>query len=81
MYVDVRTYADFAAINMTSPIDSQGNINNNFVYQPGGPGDIVVVRLLYPWPVYLQLWNPSLSDMKGNSRLLVATAAFRNEPY
>lgn len=81
IYIDVRTYADFAAINMTSPTDSSGKLINNFVYQPGGPGDIVVVRLLYPWPIYMRLWNPNLSNMAGNNRLLIATAAFRNEPY
>ena len=46
-------------------------------YQPGGPGDIVVVRLFYQWPIYVSL----LSNMTGNNRLLVATSAFRNEPF
>ncbi len=81
MYIDVRTYSDFSAISMTSPLDSNGNIVNNFVYQPGGPGQIVVVRLMYPWPNYVTIWNPALSNMAGNNRLLIATAAFRNEPY
>ena len=81
MYIDVRTFADFSAISMSSPTDANGNVINNFVYQPGGPGDIVVVRLIYPWPIYMQLWNPSLTNMSGNSRLLVSTAAFRNEPF
>jgi hypothetical protein len=42
----------------------------------------VVVRLFYQWPVYaLGLVGKSLSDISGGKRLLVATAAFRNEPY
>lgn len=81
LYVDVRTFTDFQSVSMTSPIDSSGNLVNNFVYQPGGPGQIVVVRLLYQWPIYMQVWNPKLTNMSGNKRLLVATAAFRNEPY
>lgn len=81
IYVDVRTFTDFAAVNVTSPIDSNGNLINNFVYQPGSAGQIVVVRLLYQWPIYVQLWNPLLVNMAGNKRLLVATAAFRNEPF
>ncbi|MGZ5802546.1 MAG: TadE/TadG family type IV pilus assembly protein [Xanthobacteraceae bacterium] len=79
--VDVRTFNNFASINFTPPINAQGNLVNNFVYQPGGPGQIVVVRLLYQFPVYMSLWNPSLINLAGNKRLLVATAAFRNEPY
>jgi Flp pilus assembly protein TadG len=81
IYVDVRTFADFQSVSMASPIDGSGNLVNNFVYQPGGPGQIVVVRLFYQWPIYMQIWNPKLSNMSGNKRLLVATAAFRNEPY
>ena len=64
-------------------VDSHNNlVSNNFVYQPGGPGDIVVVQLFYQWPIYVSLMNLSnLSNMSGSNRLLVATAAFRNEPY
>ena len=81
IYVDVRTFTDFSSVSMTSPLDGSGTLVNNFVYQPGGPGQIVVVRLFYQWPIYMQIWNPQLTNMSGNKRLLVATAAFRNEPY
>ena len=37
----------------------------------------MVVRLFYQWPIYVSL----LQNMSGNKRLLVATAAFRNEPF
>jgi hypothetical protein len=66
---------------MPSPVDAQGNFQSNFSYQPGGPGDIVVVRLFYQYPVYVSLLGFNLSDMAGGKRLLTATAAFRNEPY
>ena len=82
VYVDVKTYDNFASIDSTLPLDSNGNLKtNDFGYSPGGPGDIVVVRLMYQWPVYLSLLGFNLADMAGNKRLLVATAAFRNEPY
>jgi Flp pilus assembly protein TadG len=80
--VDVRTYTSFGNITNPNPINSQGNLNYNFVYQPGGPGDIVVVRLMYQWPVYVSLLGlNALSNMSGSNRLLVSTVAFRNEPY
>ena len=83
VYVNVQTYSTFGSISYSPPIDGQGNLDSsNFVYQPGGPGDIVVVQLFYQWPIYVSLMNLSrLSNMSGNKRLLVATAAFRNEPY
>lgn len=79
--VDVRTYSSFSSVNLSKPIDANGNLVNNFTYQPGGPGDIVVVRLLYQYPVYVSLLGLNLADMAGGKRLIVATAAFRNEPY
>ena len=81
VYVDVKTFTSFSNVTMTSPIDANGNLVNNFIYQPGGPGDIVVVRLFYQWPVYVSLIGFNLQNMTGGKRLLVATAAFRNEPY
>jgi Flp pilus assembly protein TadG len=81
VYVDVKTFTSFANVAMNNPVDGQGNFQNNFTYQPGGPGDIVVVRLFYQWPVYVSLLGFNLTNMNGGKRLLVATAAFRNEPY
>jgi Flp pilus assembly protein TadG len=83
IYVNVQTYSSFGGITYTPPLDSHNNlVTSNFVYQPGGPGDIVVVQLYYQWPIYVSLMSlGNLSNMSGNKRLLVATAAFRNEPY
>jgi Flp pilus assembly protein TadG len=83
LYVDVKTYTSFASINnKTLPIDANGNLKtSDFGYQPGTPGDIVVVRLMYQWPVYVSLLGLNLSDMGGSKRLLMSTVAFRNEPY
>lgn len=83
IYVNVQTYTSFGSISYTPPLDNTGKlVTSNFVYQPGGPGDIVVVQLFYQWPIYVSLMNlSSLSNMSNHNRLLVATAAFRNEPY
>ena len=69
--------------NTLKPLDAGGNVQTSerFGYAPGGPGDIVVVRLLYQWPVYVSLLGLNLSDTTGNKRLLMSTIAFRNEPY
>jgi Flp pilus assembly protein TadG len=79
--VDVRTFSSFASVTTPNPVDAQGNFQNNFQYQPGGPGDIVMVRLFYQYPVYVSLLGFNLSNVNGGKRLLAATAAFRNEPY
>ncbi len=82
LYVDVKNYTTFGAISTAKPIDSSGNLQTGtFGYQPGGPGSIVVVRLMYQWPVYVSLLGLNLADSAGNKRLLMSTVAFRNEPY
>ncbi len=79
--IDVKTYNSFSAISSAKPIDANGNLQTNFGYSPGAAGDIVVVRLMYEWPIYVSLLGFNLADMSGNKRLIIATAAFRNEPY
>lgn len=81
IYVDVRTANNFGAANTAKPIDASGNFVNNFTYDPGKAGDIVVVRVMYQWPVYVSLLGLNLSNMQGGKHLLMATAAFRNEPF
>ncbi len=81
VYVDVKSYSSFSAINTTPPVVN-GQLNTtNFTYSPGGPGSIVVVTLYYRWPIYVSLLSDNLENLTGNYRLLVATNVFRNEPY
>ena len=79
MQIDVRTYASFADVDSSKPVDANGNLKSNFTYNPGGPGQIVVVRLMYQFPVYVP--QLGLADLAGGKRLIMATAAFRNEPF
>ena len=82
LHVDVKTYPKFADVDNSTPVDNNGQLKSGtFGYSPGGPGDIVVVRLMYQWPVYASLLGFNLGNMAGNKRLIMATAAFRNEPY
>jgi Flp pilus assembly protein TadG len=79
--VDVKTYSTFTAVTSTPPISNGQLDTSNMTYTPGGPGDIVVVRLYYQWPIYVSMFGDNLSNLNGAKRLLVATSVFRNEPY
>ena len=81
LYVDVKSYSSFSSANLGKPITNGNFDTSSFGYQPGGPGEIVVVRLMYQWPVYVSLLGLNLADTSGGKRLLMATYAFRNEPY
>lgn len=78
MTVDVKKYTAFSDADLSRPVNDDGTVKSGG-YDPGCPGDIVVVRLIYQYPVYVSLMG--LADMSGNKRLLVATSVFRNEPY
>jgi Flp pilus assembly protein TadG len=88
LIVDVRKYTSYSSTDTSLPIsngqltfatDAQGKPITTF--QTGGPGDIVVARIMYEWPVWV--WFPGLASLanNGKQRLLMATAAFTNEPY
>ncbi len=84
LQLDVRKYTSFgsAAAGLTQPLDSDGNIKNDFSYDPGARGDVMVVRAFYPLDIGALLPEEiSLSNMADNNRVLIATAAFRNEPF
>jgi Flp pilus assembly protein TadG len=81
IYVDVETYSSFAAANLGMPVTNGSFNSGDMGYNPGGPGDIVVVRLYYQYPVYMNLLGFNLSNLNGGYDLLAATAVFKNEPY
>lgn len=78
--VDVQKYSTFAGVDLSRPVDAEGKVKEG-QYNPGGPCEIVVVRLIYQFPVYIAMMGFDLADMKDGKRLLVATSVFRNEPY
>jgi Flp pilus assembly protein TadG len=79
--IDVQSYSAFASVNITDPIDAGKNFVPPNNYLPGGPGDVVVVRLFYQWPLFVTGFGFNLANVGTNKRLLTATAAFQNEPY
>lgn len=79
--IDVQSYSAFSSVSISNPIDGGKNFVPPNNYSPGGPGDIVVVRLFYQWPLIVTGLGYNISNLTGSKRLLTATAAFRNEPY
>lgn len=83
IFADVQTATTFASANTGKPTityDSDGNVSNTWVYQPGAPGDIVVLRLVYQWPLVSSL-GFNLKDLPNGTRMLMATSVFKNENY
>jgi Flp pilus assembly protein TadG len=79
--VDVQSYSSFSAATFSNQTDGSGNLvipPTN--YNPGGPNCIVVVQVFYPWQLFVTGLGYNISNYPNNQRLLIATAAFRNEP-
>jgi len=88
LFVDVRAFGNFANSTFQPPIDANGNLNPNLnSYQVGGSSQnsgqnsIILVRVFYTWPLYTPLLGQFYANMQNNTRLLSASAAFRNEPF
>jgi Flp pilus assembly protein TadG len=79
--IDVQSYTQFSTVDVSDPIDAGKNFVPPNNYLPGGPGDIVVVRLFYKWPLYVTGLGFNIANVGSNHKLLTATAAFQNEPY
>jgi Flp pilus assembly protein TadG len=84
LMVNVQTYGSFSSASTSAPTltyNAQGQVTNSWTYDPGGPGDIVVVQVMYQWPVVLGPLGFNLSNLSNGDRLLMSTAVFQNEPY
>ena len=84
LMANVQTYSNFAAANTNSPtltFNANGTVSNTWNYSPGAQGSIVVVQLMYQWPIILGPLGFNLSNLSNGNRLLVSTAVFKNEPY
>ena len=79
--VEVKKYPTFGSVDLSVPLDANGNLGSTFDYAPGNGGDIVVVRAFYEWNIFVRMMGLDLTNMPNGKRLLAATTAFRNEPF
>jgi Flp pilus assembly protein TadG len=85
LYIDVESTStsSFSNISLANPTNANGTLNTSgFGYSMGNPGDLVIVRLIYQWPIAASgLVGAVMNPISPTNYTLVATVAFRNEPY
>jgi Flp pilus assembly protein TadG len=82
IHIDVKNYSNFTGASVAPPLNEDGELDTSgFGFSPGVQGNIVVVRVAYEWPIYVRDFGFNLASLPNGKRLLMATAAFRNEPY
>ncbi len=83
LMVDMQVATSWTSANTAMPTltyDGSGKVSNVWQYNPGNPGDIVVLRVMYEWPVMLGPLGFNLSNLSNGNRLIMSSAAFQNEP-
>ncbi len=84
LMVDVQSGSSFSAIStgsLTLSYNSSGSVTNTWSYKPGAAGDIVIIRVMYDWPVVGGPLALGLANQPNGTRLLIGTAVIKNEPY
>jgi len=82
LMVDVESAGSFSAVNTAPPVltYSNGKVTNVWSWSPGAAGQVVIVKVMYNWPVF----GPAilgLSDQPNGDHLLLAVTVFKNEPF
>jgi Flp pilus assembly protein TadG len=80
--VIVQNYSSFAGASTSTPqLYNNGNPVTTFAYNPGTPGEIMVVQLVYKWPVVGGPLGFTLSNLPDGTAEMMGISAFRVEPY
>jgi len=84
LMINVQSYSSFSAAATGAPtltFNGGGNVTNTFAYSPGNPGDVMVVQLIYLWPVVGGPFGYVLPGLGNGSAEMMGVSAFRIEPY
>lgn len=84
LYADVRKVADLGsagAVGTAVRFDVAGRVTDTTRFEPGGAGDIVVLRLIYDWPIGTGPLGVDLRNQPDGSRTIVGTMVFKSEPF
>jgi Flp pilus assembly protein TadG len=83
LQIDVQTFANFAAATVPPAPIKNGRLDpSGFGYVPGGPNQIVVVRAAIEYKLVVpSMISNTMQNLDGSRLLIMASAAFKNEPY
>jgi Flp pilus assembly protein TadG len=83
LQTDVSTYSSFSSANTSEPAlyDAKGALITLGAYSPGSQGEIMVVQLAYPWPIFGIPLGSIFSNTGYGTTEIMGVSAFRVEPY
>lgn len=83
LQINVAAYNSFSSASTAAPslYNSSGQLQTTGTFSPGTPGTIMVVQLVYPWPVIGMPIGSVLPSTGYGTTELMGVTAFRVEPY
>lgn len=84
LMVDLQVAPAFASAVASPPTltyDSKGNVTNPWVFNSGTSGSILVLRVMYQFPVILGPLSLNFADLTNGKHLMMAVSVFQVEPY
>jgi len=84
LMINVQSYSDFSSASTQAPTltyNGNGTVSNSWNFDPGTPGQIVVLQLIYQWPLVSGPFGYVLSNLGNGTTEMVAVSSFRVEPY
>ncbi|MCW2314866.1 Flp pilus assembly protein TadG [Rhodoblastus acidophilus] len=83
LMVDLQTAGAFSSADTSAPTLTYegGKVANAWKFDTGASGSIMVLRVMYQFPVLPGLMALNLSNLANGSRLLMASAVFQAESY
>lgn len=85
LFIVVQNSNSFSGASTAAPAmyDASGNAltQPDYTYVPGTPGDVMVVQLVYAWPVVPGPLGFNLGPVLHGAVEMMGVSAFRVEPY
>ena len=84
LMVNVAAYSNYSGASTSAPTltyNSDGSVSNTWSYTAGTPGQVMVVQLIYQWPIVTGPFGYVLSSLGNGTTEMMGVSAFRVEPY
>jgi Flp pilus assembly protein TadG len=82
LYLDVDAFTNFTSVNNPNPIVADDINTGQLGFDAGDPSEIVLVRSFYKWKINTPFFSELMGNINGKeSRLMVSSMMFRNEPF
>jgi hypothetical protein len=84
LMINVQSTTSFGSASTGAPTltyNANGTVSNAWSFAPGTQGEIMVVQLIYQWPIVGMPIGNVLSSLGNGTTEMMGVTAFRVEPY